>query len=117
MIIMKRTLLGVGLLAAAQAGCVTGGATWYEPSADEYGPAAYQQPASASYGVPADAPKGTVYVVSLGGEDLPVGNASALFLHVRIAAENTGDASAWRFDPNEQRLRLDTGADTVAAAF
>jgi hypothetical protein len=117
---MKRMLLGLGLLAAAQAGCVHGGASVYA-SSDYYGPpadgpaGAYQQPASAAYGVPANAPKGTVYIVSLGGEQLPAGNVSALFMHVRIAAENTSDTVAWRLDPNEQVLRLEGGAQVPAS--
>jgi hypothetical protein len=116
---MKRMLLGLGLLAATQAGCVHAGASVYasdyDPSAE--GPVtAYRQPASAAYGIPANAPKGNVFIVSLGGEQLPAGSTSALFLHVRIAAENTSDAVAWRLDPNEQRLRLEGGA-LVPAAF
>jgi hypothetical protein len=116
---MKRMLLGLGLLAGAQAGCVHAGASVYASSDDgppEYAaPGAYQQPASASYGVPANAPKGTIYIVSLGGEQLPAGGASALFMHVRIAAENASDAVAWRLDPNEQVLRLDEGVKVPAS--
>ena len=115
---MKRILLSLGLLGAAQlgAGCVHGSATMYATSEEPAG-AAYEQPISASYGVPPQDPKGTVYVVSLGGEELPVGNAPVLFMHVRIAPENTSDTVAWRFDPNEQVLRLEGNGAPVPAAF
>jgi hypothetical protein len=113
---MKRMLLCLGLLGAAQAGCVHAGATMYASSEDGVA-GGYEQPASAAYGVPASDPKGTVYIVSLGGEQLPVGNGAGLFMHVRIAAENTGDTSPWRFDPNEQTLRLGPGGPPIPASF
>jgi hypothetical protein len=111
---MKRMLLTLGL-AAAQAGCVHAGASVY--ASGEGGPQGYEQPASASYGVPAAAPKGTVYIVSLGGEQLPVNNGTGVFMHVRIAGQNDSDTATWRFDPNEQALRLEGAATPEAASF
>jgi hypothetical protein len=106
-------MMGMGLL-AAQAGCVHASGSYYASA--EGAPAAYQQPATATYAVPPNDPKGTVYIVSMGGEQLPVGNGSSgLFLHVRIAAENKSDAAPWRFDPNEQSLRLEDGTPEPAS--
>jgi hypothetical protein len=76
------------------------------------------QPTSVSYALPPADPKGNVYVFSLGAEQLPVGqNTSGLFLHARIAAENTSDTVPWRFDPNEQVLRIEGRGTPLAPSF
>jgi len=116
---MKRMLLTLGLT-AAQAGCVHAGASMYasgEVAPQGYASQGYEQPASAAYGIPSNAPKGTAYIVSLGGEQLPVNNGTGFFMHVRIAAENDGDTATWRFDPNEQALRFEGANAPEPAAF
>jgi hypothetical protein len=66
-------------------------------------------PNVATYAVPPQAPQGRVQVVSLGGERLQ--GQDDLFLHVRLDAENSGDATAWRIESHEQRLVLQGGAE------
>lgn len=82
-------------------------------------PADYQQvgdqteaqgPATASYPVPAAAPRGNLHVVSLGAEQLPAGpQGPSPFLHVRVAAENNGDSAPWTVAAHEQTLSLGGG--------
>jgi hypothetical protein len=48
---------------------------------------------------------GTVEVVAFEGKRLPVGwQRPALYLHLRLAGQNRGDAVTWRFNPNDQFL-------------
>ena len=83
------------------------------PGADETGP-----PVS-TYPIPANdptGPKGTINVISLGSERLPVAAGQPdMYLHVRIAGENTADGAPWTVDPNEQLLSY--GGTSVPPAF
>lgn len=65
------------------------------------------QPAASTYNIPAEDPKGKVYVMSLGGEKLPVGEGgAALYLHLRVAAENQSDSVPWTLDARNQVVVL-----------
>jgi hypothetical protein len=81
--------------------------------ADETGP-----PVS-TYPIPANDPagaKGSINVISLGAERLPVpAGQPDTYLHVRLAAENTSDTVPWTLDPNDQLLSQ--GGTSVPPAF
>jgi hypothetical protein len=96
----KAIWLGLSMLAATTAGCAF--ETYeHEPAY----PAQEAGPPVAIYPVPPGAPRGSVNVMSLGIERLPVpAGQPDSFLHVRIAAENTGDDVPWLLDPNDQVL-------------
>jgi hypothetical protein len=54
--------------------------------------------------------KGSVLVMSMDSERLPVGpRAPQVYLRLRLLAENKGDDSAWLFNPNDQMLGYDGG--------
>jgi len=73
-------------------------------------------PPVSSYSVPPTNPKGSVHVISLGVERLPVAAGQPdSYLHLRIAAENKSDDAAWTVDPNEQALAA--GGGTMQPAF
>jgi hypothetical protein len=79
------------------------------------GPGATGGPA-AEYGVPPEAPSGTVYVTSFGLTDLDVGQGrSSTMLHVRLAVSN-GSAQPWVVDGRRQLL-LEAGLAPKAPAF
>jgi hypothetical protein len=87
------------LLAVVQVACLRT-ATEYRPVGVAAGDSI-----TPSYELPSAAPKGTLRVVTFGGERLPVGpGAPEVYLHLRLVAENDSDASAWVLDPNEQLL-------------
>src|SRR6185369_17443304 len=92
------------LASTAASGCAyrAGYETRGGPPADETGP-----PVS-TYPIPANdpaGPKGSVNVISLGSERLPVAAGQPdMYLHVRLAAENTSDGVTWTLDPNDQLL-------------
>jgi hypothetical protein len=109
--VMKWIWLGV--LGAVASGCA------YE--SDYYERTYYPQPAETAppvsqYSIPPTNPKGSVTVLSLGPEQLPVaaGQPSS-YLHLRIAPENRTDDVAWTVDPNEQLLAFPGGS--VKASF
>jgi hypothetical protein len=83
------------------------------PPTDETGP-----PVS-TYPIPANdptGPKGSVNVISLGSERLPVAAGQPdTYLHVRVAAENTADGVTWTLDPNDQLLSA--GGASMQPAF
>jgi hypothetical protein len=73
-------------------------------------------PPVSSYGIPAEGPRGTVHLVSLGREVLPTASGEArVYLHLRLAAINGSDDQTWILDPREQLLR--DGAQILAPAF
>jgi len=105
-----RSFLLLGL-AGALAGCVH--QRW---SQREVGSTAAPEPRSVAYSIPAEAPKGQVYVVSLGRVAFQNGQSGpAPYLHLRLAAQNDSDQVLWRLDPNEQVVRFDGGAPISAA--
>ena len=54
--------------------------------------------------------RGSVLVMSMDSERLPVGpRAPQVYLRLRLLAENKGDDSAWLFNPNDQMLGYDGG--------
>jgi hypothetical protein len=74
------------------------------------------RPPTKSYSIVGQTGKGALHVFSLGGKRLPVGPGGApLYLHLRVAAQNVADATAWALDPNEQLLGYD--GTMVAPAF
>ncbi|MDX2024281.1 MAG: hypothetical protein SF187_28825 [Deltaproteobacteria bacterium] len=73
-------------------------------------------PSASAYNIPADAPKGTAYVMSLGGEKLPVPNGAPLYLHLRLAVANDKDTGPWMMDARDQTVQLG-GQQGVAPAF
>ena len=103
-----RFLIALGAAAAVSGGCAHRQA--YAPQA-----AVAPEQAAPSYGIPAQDPKGTVYALSLGGEYLPTQQGASLYLHLRLAAENTADDAEWVLDANEQTLSLGQGPPAPAA--
>jgi hypothetical protein len=103
--------LGLLVAATAASGCALDNA--YErgaPAGENTGP-----PVS-SYSVPSNDPRGSVHVISLGAERLPVQQGQPdTYVHLRIAAENRGDDAVWTLDPNDQALTHAGGS--VPAAF
>lgn len=92
------------LLAAALGGCA------YSETVERGSPGTSYRPTAVSYAIPPTAPRGYVYVSSLGPEPLLVGsNQTAPYLRVHLAAQNDSDDAVWRFDPNEQLVRYQTG--------
>jgi hypothetical protein len=99
----------IGVLVVAT-GCMHTAAV-YMPAAS--GPGA----APAVFPVPQQDPKGSIEVVSLGGEHLAVGSDGPdMYLHLRIIAHNQGDAAVWTVDPMEQVATYE-GLGRVGAAF
>lgn len=98
--------LFIGAIVLAAAGCATE-TTMYRNVSEP--PSAAYQPPVASYPIPANDPKGTAYVMSLGGESMatPAGT-QGFYLHLRIAAENRTDAVAWTIDTRDQVASLGT---------
>src|SRR5437764_9783602 len=111
---MRKALL-IAIAAATTAGCYHQ-AMYADDYGGGYGGEAQAPPVS-TYPMPPNNPKGTVYVMSLGPERLaaPAGGPST-FLHVRLAAENTGDDTAWQIDPNDETLSYGTG-EVVPPAY
>ena len=107
---MKAFLVGLAM-ASGLSGCATESTTVRTMSEPQQ---ADQTPA-ATYPVPKTDPKGTAYVMSLGRESLaaPAGAApagtQAVYLHLRLAVENTSDAAAWTLDAHDQTVNLGAG--------
>jgi hypothetical protein len=103
------------LVSASASGCAyrAGYEAQSGPSGEETGP-----PVS-SYPIPTNdpsGPKGSVNVISLGTERLPVAAGQPdMYLHVRLAAENTSDGVTWTLDPNDQTLA--SGGNALAPSF
>ncbi len=72
-------------------------------------------PATASYPIPGKDAKGRFHVVSLGGETLAVAQGPSFYLHVRVAAENEGDANPWTVGAHEQSLSIGGGQPALPA--
>jgi hypothetical protein len=113
---MKAIWLGVLAAVATASGCAYESA--YYDSTTSY-PATNQQQAAppvSSYSIPSTDPKGSVHVISLGAEQLPVpAGQPDSYVHLRIAAENRTDEAPWTVDPNDQVLSA--GGAPVAASF
>lgn len=75
------------------------------------------QPAASSYNIPPEDPKGNVYVMSLGGEKLNAEGGAALYLHLRIAAENQKDSGPWVLDARNQIVVLGQQSGAMGPAF
>jgi hypothetical protein len=104
------------LLASATAsGCA------YRASYEAQGgaPADETGPPVSTYPIPANDPagaKGSVNVISMGTERLPVAAGQPdMFLHVRLAAENTSDGVSWTIDPNDQLVS--SGGTSLQPSF
>jgi hypothetical protein len=68
-------------------------------------------PPVSTYPVPTTDPRGTVHVISLGAERLPVAAGQPdSYLHLRLAAENRADDATWMLDPNDQLLTFAGGS-------
>jgi uncharacterized membrane protein YgcG len=105
---MARRSLYVALaplaLAVASAGCAHE-ARQARPAGPMQGQPQEGTTAAASYAIPADNPQGAVNVFSFGARALPAPDGqTSPFLHVRVAAENRQDETAWTVDPNQQTL-------------
>jgi hypothetical protein len=73
-------------------------------------------PPVSTYRIPADQPRGTLHLISLGREVLPTATGQPrVFLHLRLAAVNGSDDQSWILDPREQLLR--DGDQTLAPTF
>ena len=113
---MKRNgvWLGVLVAVATAAGCAYD-RTYERGGGYPAGENATGPPVS-SYSIPATDPRGSVHVISLGAEKLPVAAGQPdSYVHLRIAAENRGDDTVWMVDPNEQVLTHPGGS--VPASF
>jgi hypothetical protein len=98
----RNVFLSVVALSLGAAGCATETIGYRDVSE----PSTYQTPA-ASYPIPTSNPKGTVYVMSLGGEPMSApSGAQGFFLHLRIAAENRSDAVSWTITAHDQVVTL-----------
>jgi hypothetical protein len=74
-------------------------------------------PPVSSYPIPPAEPKGTAYVMSLGPERLDAGPGKpSMYLHVRVAVENTADPTPWRVDPNDESISFG-GPEQIPPAF
>ena len=107
-------LIWLAVLGAAASGCAYESGyyerSYYPP------PQSAAPPPVSTYSIPATDPKGSVHVLSLGTEQLPVAQGQpSSYLHLRIAPENRSDVAPWVVDPNEQVLM--TGGAGVAPAF
>lgn len=60
-------------------------------------------PAS-KYAVPADAPRGEVYVTSFGTREIDAGSDRSHLVHVRMAVANQSSDAVWSVDPAQQQL-------------
>ncbi|MGB8298739.1 MAG: hypothetical protein WCG85_25205 [Polyangia bacterium] len=94
----------IGAIALAAAGCATE-TTMYRNVSEP--PSATSQAPVAPYPIPAKDPKGTVYVISFGGEPMATPSGTqGFYLHLRIAAENRADDAAWTIDTRDQVVSL-----------
>jgi len=98
----------LGVLGAVASGCA------YESGYYErtyYPQTAETAPPVSQYSIPATNPRGSVTVLSLGPEQLPVAAGQPTsYLHLRIAPENKTDDVAWTVNPNEQLLAVPGGS-------
>ncbi len=81
-------------------------------------PTTYQPSAAAPpavFNVPQQDPKGTIQVMSLGGERLATGDG-AMFLHIRLLVQNRSDDQRWSVTPMDQVAVYD-GLGRAAVAF
>jgi hypothetical protein len=96
----------LGILGAVASGCAYDSGyyerSYYPP------PAAETAPPVSTYSIPANDPRGSVHVLSLGNEQFP--GQSTSYLHLRLAPENRSDDVAWTVDPNEQTLAGPSGS-------
>ncbi len=99
-----KAFLGVMALGLSAGACATESTTVRTMSQP---PEQEDQTPAASYPIPKTEPKGAAYVLSLGRESLasPAGT-QALYLHLRLAAENQSDATEWTLDAHDQVLDL-----------
>ena len=110
---MKGIWLRVLGAVATASGCAYQGA-YYEST--QYPSNQPATPPVSTYPVPQNDPKGSVHVISLGAERLPVpAGQPDTYLHLRIAAENRADEAPWTVDPNDQSLTV--GGATVPPSF
>src|SRR6185295_4216995 len=99
---------------ATASGCAYESA--YYDSTTSYPASEQATPPVSSYSIPQTDPKGSVHVISLGTERLPVAAGQPdSFLHLRIAAENRADDAPWTVDPNDQTLA--SGGGSLPASF
>src|SRR3954467_11200951 len=103
----------LGVLGGGAPGCAYESG-YYERS--YYPPAETAPPPVSNYSIPTTNPRGAVYVLSLGAEQLPVAAGQPTsYLHLRIAPENRTDDVVWTVNPNEQMLSVPGG--NVAPSF
>jgi hypothetical protein len=98
-------------LAATSSGCAYEHAEYQEgpPRLGYADPSESTSPPVLRYGIPADAPKGQVYVMSLGVETLTaMGGQPESLLHLRVAVENNA-SDAWVLDSADTAVRFDDG--------
>ena len=109
-----KPFVGAVALALAAVGCAT--ETTISRPVSEPQSGAPQAPIAAPYPIPAVDAKGTVYVMSFGGEPMPTPSGTqGFYLHLRIAAENRSDAVAWTIEARDQAVSL--GATPVQASY
>lgn len=99
------------LLASALVGCAHRAATGPAPVSDEQGPSAL------TYALPEGAPEGTLYVMNLGADMLPVEGGSAPYLHMRLAAHNERGAQPWLLFGRSQVAYFTGHGQAVAPQF
>lgn len=99
------------------AATTTGACVHNAASADYQAAGAENAPSASGYNIPAEDGKGTAYVMSLGGEKLPVPNGAPLYLHLRLAVANDKDDGPWVIDARDQTVVMAQGQAPMAASF
>ena len=103
----------VSVLAAALVGCASTSYV-YRPASAAAPETGYMM---ARYGVPAEAPRGEVFVTSFGVTRLAVApNVEAPMLHVRVGVANNAAPTPWTIDAREQRLTI-AGGGSVGPTY
>jgi|GEM_PF-2102534 len=108
-IVKASQALGLLLAVALPAGCMYHHAAAVSQTSD-------QGPGAPMYQIPAIAPEGTLYVMSLGVEQLQV-DGQAPYIHLRLAASNERGTVPWSIEPRELGLSFAGMAQPVGAQF
>lgn len=110
---MRRLALALGLAGLAAAGC--GGPQYVYLPAEQATATIQGQPA-ARYGIPPEAPKGSVRIATAGLIDLHSTRGHTLrFIRIRMVVANNNDRGPWLLDTREQFLSLPGHGESRAA--
>jgi hypothetical protein len=110
---MRRLLLLIVGVTGASA-CASEMQYAYHPA--EQATATLAGHAAARYGVPPEAPRGSVRVASCGITSVETGSGEVRALHVRLAISNNNDTGPWELDARALRVAYAAG-DVVGPTF